>query len=38
MIDLKILSIINDRLRLIFLDNSDQAFGGLNVLLYGDFF
>ena len=38
MIDLKILSIINDRLRLIFPDQSDQAFGGLNVLLCGDFF
>jgi hypothetical protein len=38
MIDLKTLSIIDDRLRLIFPDNSDQAFGGLNVLLCGDFF
>lgn len=38
MIDLKILSIIDDRLRLIFPDQSDQAFGGLNVLLCGDFF
>jgi ATP-dependent DNA helicase PIF1 len=38
MIDLKILSIVDDRLRLIFPDRSDQAFGGLNVLLCGDFF
>ena len=38
MIDLKILSIVDDRLRLIFPDKSDQAFGGLNVLLCGDFF
>jgi hypothetical protein len=38
MIDLKTLSIIDDRLRLIFPDRSDQAFGGLNVLLCGDFF
>ena len=38
MIDLKILSIIDDRLRLIFPDTSDQSFGGLNVLLCGDFF
>jgi hypothetical protein len=38
MIDLKILSIIDDRLRLIFPDQSGQAFGGLNVLLCGDFF
>ena len=38
MIDLKILSIVDDRLRLIFPDNADQAFGGLNVLLCGDFF
>jgi ATP-dependent DNA helicase PIF1 len=38
MIDLKILSIIDDRLRLIFPDRSDQVFGGLNVLLCGDFF
>jgi ATP-dependent DNA helicase PIF1 len=37
MIDLKSLSIIDDRLRLIFPD-TDQAFGGLNVLLCGDFF
>jgi ATP-dependent DNA helicase PIF1 len=38
MIDLKILSIIDDRLRLIFPDTADQAFGGVNVLLCGDFF
>jgi ATP-dependent DNA helicase PIF1 len=38
MIDLKILSIIDDRLRLIFPDSGDQAFGGVNVLLCGDFF
>jgi ATP-dependent DNA helicase PIF1 len=38
MIDLKTLSLIDDRLRLIFPDTSDQAFGGLNVLLCGDFF
>lgn len=38
MIDLKTLSIIDDRLRLICPDRSDQAFGGLNILLCGDFF
>ena len=37
MIDLKMLSLIDDRLRMIF-PNTDQAFGGLNVLLCGDFF
>jgi ATP-dependent exoDNAse (exonuclease V) alpha subunit len=37
MIDLKTLSIIDDRLRQIFPD-VDQIFGGLNVLLCGDFF
>jgi ATP-dependent DNA helicase PIF1 len=37
MIDLKTLSIIDDRLRQIFPD-TDQVFGGLNVLLCGDFF
>jgi ATP-dependent DNA helicase PIF1 len=37
MIDLKILSLINDRLQMSFL-NTDQAFGRLNVLLCGDFF
>jgi ATP-dependent DNA helicase PIF1 len=38
MIDLKTLSIIDDRLRLIFPNQSDQAFGGLNILLCRDFF
>jgi ATP-dependent DNA helicase PIF1 len=38
MIDLKMLSIIDDRLRLIFPDRADQPFGGVNVLLCGDFF
>jgi ATP-dependent DNA helicase PIF1 len=37
MIDLKMLSLIDDRLRMIFPD-TDQAFGGLNILLCGDFF
>ena len=37
MIDLKMLSLIDDRLRMIF-PNTDQAFGGLNVLLCSDFF
>jgi ATP-dependent DNA helicase PIF1 len=37
-IDLKTLSLIDDRLRAIFPASSDQPFGGLNVLLYGDFF
>ena len=38
MIDLKTLSLINDRLRAIFPASSDLPFGGLNVLLCGDFF
>ncbi len=38
MIDLKMLSIVDDRLRQIFPDRADQAFGGLNILLCGDFF
>jgi ATP-dependent DNA helicase PIF1 len=38
MIDLKTLSLIDDRLRAIFPDRSDQPFGGLNILLCGDFF
>jgi ATP-dependent DNA helicase PIF1 len=38
MIDLKILSVIDDRLRQIFPDDADQPFGGLSVLLCGDFF
>ena len=37
MIDLKMLSLIDDCLRLIFPD-TDQVFGGLNVLLCSDFF
>jgi hypothetical protein len=37
MIDLKMLSLIDDRLRMIF-PNTDQAFGRLNVLLCSDFF
>jgi ATP-dependent DNA helicase PIF1 len=38
MIDLKMLSIIDDRLRQVFPDRADQPFGGVNVLLCGDFF
>jgi ATP-dependent DNA helicase PIF1 len=38
MIDLKTLSLIDDRLRSILLASSDQPFGGLNVLLCRDFF
>jgi hypothetical protein len=38
MIDLKTLSLIDDQLRAIFPASSDQPFGGLNVLLCGDFF
>ena len=38
MLDLHILSLIDDRLRLIFPDRADAPFGGLNVLLCGDFF
>ena len=38
MIDLKMLSIVDDRLRQIFPDRADQVFGGLNILLCGDFF
>ncbi len=37
-IDLNILSLIDDRLQLIFLDQLDQAFRGLTVLLCRDFF
>ena len=37
MINLKILSRIDNCLRIIFL-NTDQAFSGLNILLCGDFF
>ena len=38
MIDLKTLSLIDNRLRAIFPATSDLPFGGLNVLLCGDFF
>ena len=38
MLDLHILSLIDDQLRLIFLDHADAPFSRLNVLLYGDFF
>jgi ATP-dependent DNA helicase PIF1 len=38
MIDLETLSLIDDRLRAIFPDKSDMDFGGVNVLLCGDFF
>jgi ATP-dependent DNA helicase PIF1 len=38
MIDLKTLSLIDDRLRAIFPASLDQPFRGLNVLLCGDFF
>jgi hypothetical protein len=38
MIDIKMLSLIDDRLRAILPASSDQHFGGVNVLLCGDFF
>ena len=38
MIDLRMLSVIDDRLRLILPDHADTAFSGLNLLLCGDFF
>jgi ATP-dependent DNA helicase PIF1 len=38
MINLQTLSIIDDRLRLIFPDRADTPFGGINILLCGDFF
>jgi hypothetical protein len=38
MIDIKTLSLIDDRLRAILLAYSDQPFRGVNVLLYRDFF
>jgi ATP-dependent DNA helicase PIF1 len=38
MVDLKTLSIIDDRLRVIFPTNSHLPFGGVNLLLCGDFF
>jgi hypothetical protein len=37
MVDLKTLSLIDDRLRAIFPHHSDRYFGGLNVILCGDF-
>jgi ATP-dependent DNA helicase PIF1 len=38
MIDIKTLSLINDRLHVILPATSDQPFGGVNILLCGDFF
>ena len=38
MIDIKTLSLIDDRLRAILPATSDRPFGGINVLLCGDFF
>ena len=38
MINLKTFLLIDDRLRAIFPASLDKPFGGLNVLLYGDFF
>ena len=38
MIDVQTLSLIDDRLRSILPANSDLPFGGVNVLLCGDFF
>ena len=38
MVDLKMLSLIDDRLRVIFPATSHQPFGGINILLCGDFF
>lgn len=38
MIDLKMLSLIDTRLRTIYPQNADQLFGGLNILLCGDFY
>ena len=38
MIDLKMFSLVDDRLRAIFPATSDQPFGGVNVLICGDFF
>jgi ATP-dependent DNA helicase PIF1 len=37
-VDLKMCSLINDRLRVIFPATSHRPFGGINILLYGDFF
>jgi hypothetical protein len=38
MIDLQCFSLIDNRLQAILLDNASYPFGGLNVLLCGDFF
>ena len=38
MIDLKMFSLVDDRLRAIFPATSDQPFGAINVLICGDFF
>jgi ATP-dependent DNA helicase PIF1 len=38
MIDLKMFSLVDDRLRAIFPATSDRPFGGINVLICGDFF
>jgi hypothetical protein len=38
MISINILSLINDRLRAIFLGYLDTSFSRINVLLYRDFF
>ncbi len=37
-VDIKSLSLIDDRLRVIFPYRSDESFGGINILLYSDFF
>jgi ATP-dependent DNA helicase PIF1 len=38
MIDLKMFSLVDDRLQAIFPATSHQLFGGINVLICGDFF
>jgi ATP-dependent DNA helicase PIF1 len=38
MVDLKMLSLIDDRLRVIFPATSHRPFGGMNVLICGDFY
>jgi ATP-dependent DNA helicase PIF1 len=38
MVDIKNLSLIDDRLRIIYPTRSSEPFGGLNILLCGDFF
>jgi hypothetical protein len=38
MVNIKTLSLINDRLRAIRPASLDQLFGGVNILLYRDFF